>query len=182
MVSGLRNLAGPLLACAVGAACSAATDETSSSGPVDAGSLDVVDDGRAASTDADDVSCERGDASTVAVPPAYAGRTSPLGDAASAAAAGKTLFAARCALCHGAEGRGDGPEGPSEPRPANLAAGERTDAYIFWRISEGGRTTPFCSAMPAFAYLGERARWELVAFVKSLRPSDDAGPSDASAE
>lgn len=112
------------------------------------------------------------------VPPPYAGLKSPLSPSASVIASGKARFAQRCALCHGYGGQGDGFEGPFDPPTADLTARPRGDDYLFWRLSEGGRTEPFCTAMPGFAKLfTEQNRWEIVAYVQSL-----AGPADAAAD
>lgn len=164
------------------AACTCATSEA----PVvprggDAG--DAAGDALAESgrKDVEDVTCERGDASATAVPSPYAGRKSPVAGDDEAIAAGRTFFGARCALCHGSLGRGDGPEGPADPRPADLTMVQRADDHLFWRVSAGGRTAPFCSAMPSFDYLPERTRWQIVEFVKTLAPRD-AGASDAASE
>ncbi len=44
-----------------------------------------------------------------------------------------------------------------------------SDAYIFWRITEGGTMEPFNSAMPPWKdILSEDQRWELVSFIRSL--------------
>lgn len=142
----------------------------------------AANDALRAATDAEDLTFRRGDANAAASPGAYAGRTNPISGEAEAVSAGGSFFAARCALCHGSEGRGDGPEGPADPPPADLTARRRTNAHLFWRISEGGRASPFCSAMPAFDYASERTRWQIVAFVQTLAPRDDAGTADAGAE
>lgn len=139
-------------------------------------------DARRPLPDAEDVSCDAGDASSVTPPAPYANRSNPLGADESAASAGGQTFAVRCVFCHGPGGKGDGPEGPKDPPPANLTATRLDDAYLLWRISTGGRGDPFCSAMPAFsAILTERQRWELVAFVQTLAPKADGGV-DASGE
>ena len=133
--------------------------------------------------DAEEVTCEAGDASGVVPPPPFAGRTNPVGASPSAVNAGRATFGVRCAFCHGSKGKGDGPEGPKNPPPADLTARALDDDYLLWRISTGGRMPPRCSAMPAFGtILGEAQLWELVAFVRSLEPAADAGTdaSDAS--
>lgn len=44
-----------------------------------------------------------------------------------------------------------------------------SDAYLFYRISEGGNFAPFNSAMPAFAdKLSERERWHVINYIRSL--------------
>jgi Cu/Ag efflux protein CusF len=78
-------------------------------------------------------------------------------------------------MCHGADGKGTGPLARGLPHPpADLthhfhrAPGDG-DAYLFWRVSEGGQVEPFkssLSAMPAFKYvLSEDQRWDVLAYV-----------------
>ena len=79
----------------------------------------------------------------------------------------------RC--CHGANGKGQGPAAKGLPHaPADLthhfhrAPGDG-DAYLFWRVSEGGQVEPFQSsqsAMPAYkSILSEDQRWDVLAYV-----------------
>ena len=78
-------------------------------------------------------------------------------------------------MCHGADGKGTGPAGKGLPHPpADLthhfhrAPGDG-DAYLFWRVSEGGQVEPFKSsqsAMPAYkTVLSEDQRWDVLAYV-----------------
>ncbi|MBS2012904.1 MAG: cytochrome c [Deltaproteobacteria bacterium] len=170
-------------AAAAGLVASACSDDaTAPIGVADAG--DAATDRTTPFTDVEDitcVSCVPEDASAMTVPAPYAGRTNPLGASASAVQNGASFFAGRCALCHGTTGKGDGLEGPSDVRAADLTATRRADDHLFWRISEGGRNAPFCSSMPSFSYLTETQRWELVAFVQSIapRPIDADAGSDA---
>lgn len=167
-----------------GAACS---DTTGPAAPPDGGIADAsVDrDGARPESDVEEVRCERTGADLEGdVPPAYAGRKNPLAAGSSSViAAGRATFEVRCTLCHGATGKGDGPEGPADPRPADFTLRRRAEDYLFWRISLGGGDPPFCSAMPSYSYMQETARWQLVAFVRSLGPPPDGGPpNDAAAE
>ncbi|MFT3914447.1 MAG: cytochrome c [Anaeromyxobacteraceae bacterium] len=74
---------------------------------------------------------------------------------------GKAAFAARCASCHGEEGRGDGPAAAALPvMPRDL----RRDGYtrgrkapeVFATLATGTE-----HAMPSFDALPERERWAL---------------------
>lgn len=113
------------------------------------------------------------------IPAAFAGRKSPLETTPEVLAAGKARFLDRCAICHGAGGKGDGRGGPFEPPSADLTAALRSEDYLFWRIAEGGFTDPFCTAMPAFAKsYSERQRWELVAHLRFLAGASDGGLAD----
>lgn len=114
------------------------------------------------------------------VPAPFAGRTNPLGE--DAGAAGQVLYTSMCQRCHGITYRGGG-----DLNAADLTAHVHTEDYLFWRISKGGLGDPVCSQMPAFeGTLTEEARWQLVAFVRSIEPDaggvGDAASSDGSPE
>lgn len=89
---------------------------------------------------------------------------------------GKALFEKKCAVCHGAEGRGDGPaKYLLYPKPRDLTSGRfkirstttlPTDEDLFRTITNGLAGT----SMPSWASLSEQGRWALVAYVKSLSP------------
>ncbi len=108
-------------------------------------------------------------------PPRYAGRRSDRWADPRAIARGATLYRRHCQTCHGEDGRGDGPMAAALPHPpADLThhfhrAPGQGDAYLFWRVSEGGTAAPFRtwnSAMPAFkAILHEAERWDVLAYV-----------------
>jgi high-affinity iron transporter len=89
-------------------------------------------------------------------------------------AAARTLYSARCAACHGADGRGDGPAAKGlDPAPTNFHDHERMQrrsAYsLYSTITLGVQGTP----MAAFADLTEEQRWGLAFHVASL--GDDEG-------
>jgi putative copper resistance protein D len=88
---------------------------------------------------------------------------------------GRELFAAHCAACHGATGRGDGPAAAGLlQRPADLTAShtaDHTPGDIFWWLTHG-----LGLAMPAFGdQLSTEERWHLVNFVRSLSVPAAAG-------
>lgn len=107
------------------------------------------------------------------VPDEYAHLENPgVGDEAFVTA-GQALFEANCATCHGPAGAGDGPTAAAlDPQPANLGdaamMNSLSDAYLFWRISEGGAMDPFNSAMPAWKFLPEEQRWQLVNYIRTF--------------
>lgn len=85
-------------------------------------------------------------------------------------AAGGTLFATNCAVCHGESGEGDGPAAAGlEKQPADLHAGhvqELSDGALFYIVSHGKPDTP----MPAWEnVLGEEERWQVVNFLRTFK-------------
>ena len=109
-------------------------------------------------------------------PPAeYANARSTRWSDAAAIARGEQLFQTYCLMCHGADGKGTGPVAKGLPHPpADLthhfhrAPGDG-DAYLFWRVSEGGQVEPFKSSqstMPAYkTVLSDDQRWDVLAYV-----------------
>jgi putative copper resistance protein D len=90
---------------------------------------------------------------------------------------GRALFAAHCAVCHGAAGRGDGPGAVGLiQRPADLSAShtaDHTPGDIFWWLTHG-----LGLAMPAFGdQLSAEERWHLVNFVRTLSAQAEAPPA-----
>lgn len=106
------------------------------------------------------------------IPDEYAGLTNPLTADDDSLARGQALYEAKCAVCHGQGGWGDGPAAADlNPPPAPLAhtAPMMSDAYLFYRISEGGGFAPFNSAMPAWkGELTENERWDVINYARSL--------------
>ena len=96
-------------------------------------------------------------------PAAEKSKKSPGGNAA----AGKKLAETNCVTCHGASGKGDGPAAAAlNPKPADWTSAKvqaESDGSLFWKISNGR------GPMPPWKHLPEKDRWDLVAFVKSLK-------------
>jgi len=92
----------------------------------------------------------------------------PTPDTLETRLAGKALFQGRCVVCHGPQGRGDGPAAFTlTPRPVNLqihvplhAPGETE----YW-ISEG---VPGTGMPPWKTQLSETERWQVVRYIQSL--------------
>ncbi len=93
-----------------------------------------------------------------------------------AAPSGEALYKKQCAICHGAEGKGDGPAADFLfPKPRDFTFGvfkmrvtpsgsPPTDDDLFRTISNGMPG----SAMPSFAHLSKADRRALVDFIKKL--------------
>ncbi len=78
----------------------------------------------------------------------------------------QSLYAAQCASCHGAEGRGDGPQAAGmEPPPIAFSdrerAAQRSVFGLYNTITLGVTET----AMPGFAHLSDKDRWGLAFLV-----------------
>ncbi len=107
--------------------------------------------------------------------------TSPLDLTEADLTSGRTAFEARCARCHGADGRG-GRQATDQVAPPDLSRPElrtHADGELFWVITHGITS----SGMPAFErVVPETTRWQLVAYVRRLSGVKlDMAPSGASA-
>jgi mono/diheme cytochrome c family protein len=96
-------------------------------------------------------------------PAAEKGKKSPGGNAAN----GKKLAETNCVSCHGASGKGDGVAAAAlNPKPADWTSAKvqaESEGSLFWKISNGR------GPMPPWKHLPEKDRWDLVAYVKSLK-------------
>ena len=96
----------------------------------------------------------------------------PVASSAASIAAGKKLYDAQCASCHGPTGKGDGKAGALlKPLPSDMSDTEwkhgSTDGEIFTVIRDGARQTgmrAYGSRIPA------NDIWNLVNYVRSLSP------------
>jgi mono/diheme cytochrome c family protein len=103
------------------------------------------------------------------IPAEYAGLSSPTAKTESIKRGGE-IYSLNCASCHGDGGMGDGPAGTAlDPAPAAIAHTSQmmSDAYLFWRISEG--SAGFDTSMPAWkGILDDQARWDVINYVRAL--------------
>jgi mono/diheme cytochrome c family protein len=114
------------------------------------------------------------------VPPEIAARENPVTLEDDQLRLYKRHFKAKCARCHGPDGKGGGPEAAEQalpPRDLTDAAymKTRSDGQLFFQILMGGGDA---SAMPAFGPesaqgWSEERVWSMVAFVR--RFSEPAG-------
>ncbi|GAC1701848.1 MAG: hypothetical protein NVS9B4_05940 [Candidatus Acidiferrum sp.] len=92
---------------------------------------------------------------------------------ASAVAAGKKIYAAKCVACHGEGGHGTGVVPALTSGPAQSA----TDGELFWFITQGDLN----SGMPSWKALPQQQRWQVVSFVKSLGSAREKESTPAAA-
>lgn len=124
----------------------------------------------------------------VAPPARYAQARNYDWDDKAAVNRGHEIFEARCATCHGIDGQGTGPAADAlSHKPADLTnhfhrGPGMGDAYLYWRVSEGGLVEPFRSrgsAMPAFKeVLSERERWDVLTYVHNIFHQTFSGMHD----
>lgn len=107
-----------------------------------------------------------------AIPRAEKGRKNPFAGDEQARGQGRDEFLARCATCHGSDGRGTTPIGanvyPRVPDLHGSATQDLTDGEIRYIIANGVQLT----GMPALTALDgqeERVSWALVTYLRSLR-------------
>ena len=113
----------------------------------------------------------------LAAPAPYDGKISHRWGDEHAIERGQGLYDTHCTVCHGADGRGTTefartlPHPPADLRHHFHPHPGDGDAYLFWRVSEGGTAEPFKSAgslMPAFnTVLDEDQIWDVLAYVCS---------------
>lgn len=112
------------------------------------------------------------------VPSTATTEKSPLTINPAVLANGKKLYGEKCQRCHGAEGKGDGPEGEAEhAQDMNLTVASRAarnpDGVVFYKIWNG-RLVP---KMPEFSKeLSKEQVWAIVAYVQTLRAKTAGRP------
>lgn len=98
------------------------------------------------------------------------------------ASAGGNLYRTYCVVCHGDGGRGDGPGAASlDPRPANLAQGERIAGLAPFQVFNTVRLGVEGTGMAGFPQLTEQEVWDIAFFVKSLRGAGMDSPANPEA-
>jgi mono/diheme cytochrome c family protein len=103
------------------------------------------------------------------LPEGAAAEKSPLKPGPAVLKQGRGLFVANCQKCHGAEGKGDGPDSDPRMPAADLTDGFRAelnpDGVLYYRIWNGKEPV-----MPAFKNtLKNDQVWQVVEYIKSIR-------------
>lgn len=96
------------------------------------------------------------------VPAAESQRVNPFAGQPDAVAAGRNLFLANCARCHGANAQGKG----GRPALHSERLSEASDGDLAWILKNG----VVFKGMPRWAGLPEQERWQIVAYLRSLNP------------
>lgn len=94
-------------------------------------------------------------------PASSAQQKNPYSGQQTAIAAGAKLYSTNCSSCHGVGAGGTG----NIPPLSRGAAQTVPDGEVFWFITTGS----VANGMPSWAQLPEQQRWEIVAYLKSLK-------------
>ena len=94
------------------------------------------------------------------VPESDRTRPNPIASTPESIAAGKEIYAAKCAKCHGADGEGKGHHPSLQTKEVHSAS----PGELEWLIARGTRW----HGMPAFKRLSQEQRWQLVSYIQSL--------------
>ncbi|HXX01911.1 MAG TPA: PQQ-dependent sugar dehydrogenase [Candidatus Acidoferrales bacterium] len=86
---------------------------------------------------------------------------------------GKTLYARNCLSCHGRAGKGTG----NVPSLVNGKLDGVPAGEVFWFISKGDKD----NGMPAWDFLPEQKRWQIVTYVEALASGKAEAPAAAAA-
>jgi len=96
-----------------------------------------------------------------------AAKPNPLAQKPEATAGGKKLFQRNCVECHGAGGIG-----LEKKHAADLqlpVVQQQSDGTLFWKITNGNTDR----GMPSFSRLPELQRWQLVLYLRTLKPANE---------
>ena len=91
-------------------------------------------------------------------------KKNPLAERLELAAGGRKLFTRNCVECHGKSG-----EGLKKAADLQLPkVQEESDGALFWKITNGNPDR----GMPSFSRLPELQRWQIVLYLRQLKPAD----------
>ncbi len=99
-------------------------------------------------------------------PEGAAAKPNPLAKRSETAAGGRKLFLRNCTECHGNEGTGMVRKHSADFQLPVVQ--DQSDGALFWKITNGNPDR----GMPSFSNLPELQRWQLVLFLRSLKPAE----------
>ncbi len=105
--------------------------------------------------------------STWHAPPGAGSRPNPLASRPEAAAGGRKLFIRNCAECHGKQGAGIEAKHSADLQLPVVQ--QQSDGTLFWKITNGNTGR----GMPSFSKVPELQRWQIVLFIRTLKPVSD---------
>jgi len=100
-------------------------------------------------------------------PAEAASRANPLASQPETAAGGQKLFRRNCVECHGADGSGLAKKHAADLQLSSVQ--QQPDGVLFWKITNGNPDR----GMPSFSKLPELQRWQLVLYLRTLKPMDN---------
>lgn len=94
-------------------------------------------------------------------------KPNPLAQKPDATAGGKKLFQRNCVECHGPTGTGVEKKHAADLQLATVQ--QQSDGTLFWKITNGNTDR----GMPSFSRLPELQRWQLVLYLRTLKPGGE---------
>jgi mono/diheme cytochrome c family protein len=99
-------------------------------------------------------------------------RINPLAGRPQVAGGGRKLFLRNCSECHDKDGSGIVRKHSADLQLPVVQG--QTDGALFWKITNGNPDR----GMPSFSRLPELERWQLVLFLRTLKPVQSAWQRD----
>lgn len=104
-------------------------------------------------------------------PARAAKKANPIPPDAKSLELGRKLWERDCLSCHGAKGRGDGPQAADlDRKPADFADAamwDQSDGAFFWKLVEGKTPMPATKTL-----LSDEERWHIINYMRTLAPPE----------
>lgn len=96
---------------------------------------------------------------------------SPTGFTVQSITQGAHIYQQQCVRCHGADGKGEGPDAARLPMwPPTLNGSllwKRLEGELFWRVRHGMHSAAGVQTMPAFAHLTDEQVWQVLDYLQA---------------